>query len=163
MKRAVGSVLGEGHSVRAKSLGVAVVAALVIAAALVAAYGLLPSQGAKQPSVTQTSTTVTASSSTNYPSRADLAIVGSTGNGDDAYFAPSNLTVAVNATITWTNQDRLVVHNVVSTGNTSFSSGDINPGTSWSFTFTKPGTYSYFCSYHPWMIGSVTVVRATTG
>ena len=106
---------------------------------------------------------VASSSSTNYPSRANVAMVGSAGNGDDAYFAPSNITVAVNATITWTNQDRGVVHNVVSTGSASFGSGDINPGTSWSFTFTRPGTYSYFCSYHPWMIGTITVVGQTAG
>jgi plastocyanin len=162
MKRAVGPALGQGHIMRARALVVVIVAALVIAAALVTAYAFLPSQTQKQTSVTQTTTTVASSSSTNYPSRADLAIVGSTGNGDDAYFAPSNFTVAVNATITWTNQDRLVVHNVVSTGSTSFSSGDINPGASWSFTFTRPGTYSYFCSYHPWMIGSVTVVGQAT-
>lgn len=140
-------------------------ALLIIAAGLVIGYGLLPSRTASESNVSQSQTSLihTSSSSTNYPSRAYLAIVGSAGNGDDAYFAPSSITVAVNATVIWTNQDRGVVHNVVSTSETSFNSGDINPGATWSFTFTNPGTYTYFCSYHPWMTGSVTVASGTTG
>lgn len=147
-----------------KILVVPVVAALLlIAAGLVIGYGLPPARTAPGSNASQTSATLGSSSSTNYPSRASLAMMGSAGNGDDAYFAPSRITVAVNATVTWTNQDRGVVHNVVSTGDTSFSSGDVNPGSTWSLTFTKPGTYSYFCSYHPWMTGVVTVVSQTTG
>jgi hypothetical protein len=38
-----------------------------------------------------------------------------------------------------------------------FDSGSFKPGQSWTHAFTKPGTYSYFCTIHPWMNGVVTV------
>jgi len=140
-----------------------VVVLLMVTAGLWFGTGHLTSLTASGSTATQTAIAQASSSSSVYPSRANLAIVGSGGNGDDAYFVASNYSVAVGATVTWTNQDRGVIHNVVSTGDTTLSSGDINPGTSWSFTFTKPGTYYYVCSYHPWMTGSVVVVSPTTG
>ena len=149
---------------RTRLLLVPVVAALVlVAAGLFVLNGVVPAQTAPVSNLGQSRTTLGSTTSANYPSRAFLTIVGSAGNGDDAYFAPANLTVAVNATVIWTNEDRSVVHNVVSTGSTSFSSGDISPGTTWSLTLTKPGTYTYFCSYHPWMTGSVVVVGKAAG
>jgi plastocyanin len=43
--------------------------------------------------------------------------------------------------------------------NNSLSSGPIAPGEKFMFTFTSPGTYPYYCIYHPWMKGTVTVVK----
>ncbi|MDG6991208.1 MAG: copper oxidase, partial [Nitrososphaerota archaeon] len=47
-------------------------------------------------------------------------------------------------------------HTVTSVNGT-FSSGNIAPGQIWTYTFTKPGTYEYFCTYHLWMGGEVIV------
>jgi plastocyanin len=39
----------------------------------------------------------------------------------------------------------------------AFDSGTVNGGETGSVTFSKPGTYAYFCEFHPYMKGSVTV------
>ena len=68
-------------------------------------------------------------------------------------FAPSSLTVAVNATVTWTNNDN-VAHNVTSDSGW-FASSSINPGGTYSHQFTAAGTYNYHCTIHPGMNGTV--------
>ena len=73
-------------------------------------------------------------------------------------FTPNTITVVigVNNTVTWVNND-ISPHTVTSdTG--VFNSNNLNSGQSWSYTFTTPGTYSYHCSYHPWMKGTVVVL-----
>jgi manganese oxidase len=72
-------------------------------------------------------------------------------------FLPSTVIVVMgkNNTITWTNED-YAIHTV--TSNTAlFDSGNVSPQTSFTFTFSSPGTYHYHCSYHPWMTGTVIV------
>ena len=68
-------------------------------------------------------------------------------------FSPSELTVAKGATVTWTNKDSMA-HTVTSS---SFDSGPVQNGGSFSFTFTQAGTYDYHCSIHPSMTGKITV------
>ena len=68
-------------------------------------------------------------------------------------FAPADVTVKVGQTVTWTNNDQMA-HTV--TGST-FDSGQIAPGATFSFTFAKAGTYDYKCSIHPSMTAKVTV------
>jgi plastocyanin len=60
--------------------------------------------------------------------------------------------------VTWTNQDP-APHAIVSdTGSpASFSSGSLATGASYTYTFTRAGTYTYICSIHPSMKGSITV------
>jgi plastocyanin len=70
-------------------------------------------------------------------------------------FQPDVLKVEVGAKVTWTNDDT-VAHTVTADTN-SFASGNLQPGGSFSFTFTRPGTYAYHCSIHPSMHGSVVV------
>jgi plastocyanin len=70
-------------------------------------------------------------------------------------FQPEVLKVKVGAKVTWTNDDT-VAHTVTADTN-SFASGNLQPGGSFSFTFTRPGTYAYHCSIHPSMHGSVVV------
>ncbi|HLW98719.1 MAG TPA: cupredoxin family copper-binding protein [Candidatus Acidoferrales bacterium] len=74
---------------------------------------------------------------------------------DNFSFAPPTLTIAVGTTVTWTNQDD-IPHNVVSTDK-SFKSKVMDTDEKFSFTFTKAGTYDYFCSIHPKMTGKVVV------
>jgi len=65
----------------------------------------------------------------------------------DYAFNPRNITVNVGDTVTWQNSTSFDVH--TSTSNSGlWSSGDIARGRSFAFTFTTPGTYSYFCVYH---------------
>jgi plastocyanin len=61
-------------------------------------------------------------------------------------------------TVTWTNNDG-VTHTVTSNGGVSSftSSGYINPGMTYSVTFPSAGTYSYHCSIHTTMTGTITV------
>jgi amicyanin len=73
-------------------------------------------------------------------------------------FDPPALSVKAGTTVTWTNQDS-VPHTIASdTGSpVSFSSESLAPGSSYSFTFTQAGTYTYHCSIHPSMKGTVIV------
>jgi plastocyanin len=74
---------------------------------------------------------------------------------DNFSFGPANLTVAVGTTITWTNNDD-VPHTVVSEDKL-FKSKALDTEDKFSYTFTKPGTYNYFCSVHPKMTAKVVV------
>ena len=74
-------------------------------------------------------------------------------------FGPQELKVKSGTTVTWTNEDD-IPHTVVSPNN--FRSKALDSDDKFSFTFTTPGTYKYFCSLHPHMTGTI-VVEAATG
>ena len=74
---------------------------------------------------------------------------------DSFRFSPQNITVKAGATVTWTNKDD-VPHTIVSTTK-KFRSGVLDTDGKFSFTFSDPGTYEYFCSVHPQMMGKVIV------
>jgi plastocyanin len=74
---------------------------------------------------------------------------------DNFVFGPQTLTVPVGATVTWTNKDD-IPHTTVSTDGV-FKSKVMDTDEKFSYTFTKAGTYSYFCSVHPKMTGKVVV------
>ena len=74
---------------------------------------------------------------------------------DNFSFSPNTVTVPVGGTVRWTNHDD-VPHNVVN-DDKSFKSKTMDTDESFSYTFTKPGTYTYFCSIHPKMTGKVVV------
>lgn len=71
-------------------------------------------------------------------------------------FDPETLTVPAGTTVTWTNKDE-IPHTVASSDKTFQGSGGLDTGDSYSYTFTKPGTYSYYCTLHPFMKGKVVV------
>ena len=74
---------------------------------------------------------------------------------DNFSFGPMTITVAVGTTVTWTNRDD-IPHTVVSTDGV-FKSKVMDTDEKFSFTFTKAGTFAYFCSIHPKMTGTVVV------
>jgi amicyanin len=74
---------------------------------------------------------------------------------DNFKFGPEDLTVPAGTTVTWTNRDD-IPHTVVSTTG-AFKSKVLDTDEKFSFTFTKAGTYDYFCSVHPKMTGKVIV------
>jgi plastocyanin len=74
---------------------------------------------------------------------------------DNFVFGPQTITVPVGATVTWINKDD-IPHTTVSTDGV-FKSKVMDTDEKFSYTFTKAGTYSYFCSVHPKMTGKVVV------
>ena len=74
---------------------------------------------------------------------------------DNFSFTPATITVPAGTDVTWTNRDD-IPHNVVSDDH-SIKSKTLDTDEKFTFTFTKPGTYSYFCSLHPKMKGTVVV------
>jgi plastocyanin len=76
---------------------------------------------------------------------------------DNFSFGPGALTVPVGTAVTWTNRDD-IPHTVVSTGDSkTFKSKVLDTDEKFSYTFSKAGTYPYFCSIHPKMTGKVIV------
>ena len=62
-------------------------------------------------------------------------------------FQPGTLTVAPGTTVTWVNHDD--EPHTVNENNKTFKSGTLDTDGKFSYKFTSPGTYSYFCSLHP--------------
>ncbi|MEM2160863.1 MAG: plastocyanin/azurin family copper-binding protein [Candidatus Nitrosotenuis sp.] len=87
----------------------------------------------------------------------------------EEWYVPTKLTVSVNDTVTWVNQD--TDKHTVTSGQSSgraggvtgvqgisfgiFDSGLFGQDESWSYKFKRPGTFPYFCTIHPWMYGIV--------
>jgi plastocyanin len=80
---------------------------------------------------------------------------------DNFSFTPATLTVKAGTTVTWTNRDD-IPHGIAATNNAFKKSQALDTDDSYSFTFTTPGTYQYFCYLHPHMVGSI-LVESTTG
>jgi plastocyanin len=78
----------------------------------------------------------------------------------DFHFTPPTTTVHVGDAITWTN-DGPSAHTATAKDG-SFNTGTLSKGQSASHTFTKPGTYAYVCTIHPFMHGTITVLAAAT-
>jgi plastocyanin len=86
------------------------------------------------------------------------AMTGETAvNIDNFTFGPAEVTVGVGERITWTNRDD-IPHTVTDAATPrAFKSGPLDTGDTFSFVFTAPGTYLYFCSLHPHMQARVVV------
>ena len=74
---------------------------------------------------------------------------------DNFSFGPGTLTAPVGTTVTWTNRDD-IPHTVVSTEGV-FKSKVLDSDEKFTFTFTKAGTFPYYCSIHPKMTGKIVV------
>ena len=75
---------------------------------------------------------------------------------DNFSFGPATITIPAGATVTWTNNDD-VPHVVTSDDNKMFKSKALDTDDRFSFTFTKPGTYNYYCAIHPKMTAKIVV------
>jgi plastocyanin len=93
-------------------------------------------------------TTFAATPEGNAPSEVAIKI-------DNLSFSPVIITVPVGTTIRWTNRDD-IPHTVVSEDK-AFKSKVLDTDEGFTYTFTKSGTYSYFCSIHPKMVGKIVV------
>ncbi|MFZ0815760.1 MAG: cupredoxin family copper-binding protein [Candidatus Sulfotelmatobacter sp.] len=96
------------------------------------------------------SITATAAPENNQPAAAASAV-----KIDNFSFGPQTITVPVGATVTWTNRDD-IPHTAVSTDGV-FKSKVMDTDEKFSYTFTKAGTYAYYCTIHPKMTGQVVV------
>ncbi len=66
--------------------------------------------------------------------------------------------LGVNSTVTWVS--RSIAYDTVTSRDGAFASGAIPPGGTYSYAFTSPGVYDYYCQYHPWMTGTVVVLAS---
>jgi plastocyanin len=74
---------------------------------------------------------------------------------DNFSFGPAAITVKAETTVTWINRDD-IPHTVVA-DDKLFKSKVLDTDEKFSYTFSKPGEYPYFCSIHPKMTGKVVV------
>jgi len=70
-------------------------------------------------------------------------------------YVPDTLTIPAGTKVTWVNKDQ-VPHTIVASDKT-FRSAALDTDENYSNTFTKPGTYQYFCTLHPEMVGTIVV------
>jgi plastocyanin len=74
---------------------------------------------------------------------------------DNFSFSPNTIAVPVGTTVRWTNADD-IPHTIVSDDKV-FKSKALDTDDQFTYTFTKAGTYSYFCGLHPKMTGKIVV------
>jgi plastocyanin len=72
-------------------------------------------------------------------------------------FKPADITVKAGTKLTFTNHDA-TAHTATSK-TPGFDTGTIKPGASATVMVSKPGTYSYYCQFHAFMVAKVTVVQ----
>lgn len=132
---------------RAATLGLRAGIATATAAAVVTACGgsngssISGSTPAPAPATTQGGGATPAA-------KADIVI-------KDFAFSPAQFTATVGRPVTVVNDDP--VPHTWTADDGAFNSGTLDQGKTFSFTFRKAGTYSYLCSIHPQMKGTVTV------
>ncbi len=71
-------------------------------------------------------------------------------------FSPADVTISKGMTVVWTNNDA-VGHTITADSGSGLSSQLLNPGDTYAYTFNDTGTFSYHCSIHKTMQGTVTV------
>ena len=79
----------------------------------------------------------------------------------DNGFTPSNKTISAGSTLVWSNTGALP--HTITDRNGSFDSGFVMAGQTYRRTFSTPGSYSYFCTIHPGMTGTINVSGTATG
>ena len=73
-------------------------------------------------------------------------------------YSPAAHTVAAGTAVTFTNRDP-TAHTATTTSAPGFDTGTLKQGQSRTITLSRPGTYRYYCQFHPFMHGSITVTR----
>ncbi|MEM0120588.1 MAG: cupredoxin domain-containing protein [Thermoprotei archaeon] len=137
------------------------VSLIVVGVVLVVGVGIILATGgtlSPSPPSSQSSTSTLPANSVEVTMQGD-------GNGQNYHPALIVVVIGVNNTVVWVNNDN-VAHTVtarsVPSGATMFNSGNLNPGQTFEYTFTVPGNYTYYCQYHPWMVGKVVVLAGAS-
>jgi plastocyanin len=120
------------------------------------------SSAAAIPTSTATATATAAPTSTSVPTattnpnQATVNIIG--GYGGQFSFSPATTTIKVGMTVVWTNASSTPHTSTSDAGSAvTWDSGLINTGSTFSFTFTRAGTFAYHCNVHAYMHGSIVV------
>ena len=109
------------------------------------------------PTSTEESTTTTAAPDSSTTTLPEVVNTGGEVEVVDFSYSPGSIAIAAGQSVTWTN-DGDNRHTVTSEGDTFASSTPIQPGQSYVQAFPTPGTYAYYCTFHPdEMLGSITV------
>lgn len=87
--------------------------------------------------------------------KADTAVAGDKISIKDFLYAPMVLKAKVGQDITVTNEDR--APHTITADDKSFDSGDLQMGKSFTFKVAKAGTYTYICTIHQYMKGTLEV------
>jgi plastocyanin len=114
-----------------------------------------PNPAAPPPAPAEPAAPAAASAITVSAKTASVSILDGSSQSDYV-FSPSSITVATGDTVSWTNNGA-EPHDVTGSG---LDSGTLQSGQGYSHTFTSAGDFSYICSIHPFMKGSVTVQAA---
>lgn len=131
--------------------------ALIIPALALAATGVAACGGSSSSSSTTASPATGASTAVS--STAATPAAAATLTIESFAFHPASLTVAPGATVTVHNADKST-HTVTASGASkgAFDTGDISPGATATFSApTKPGSYTYICNIHQFMMGTLIV------
>lgn len=88
-------------------------------------------------------------------SNTHVTVIATKSGHPDALYVPDPIRVHVGQTITWSNSD--TDPHDVSADDGAFYSGPIGTGGRWQWKATKPGTYTYTCTLHPDMHGTIIV------
>lgn len=137
---------------------------IVVVIALVGGGVYLASNNSNKPAANNNSTDNNQTKETEHNANqsndsSSNAVATNTVAIDNMAFAPASITVKKGTTVTWTNNDS-VAHDVTQTdGKSELDSGVMTTGQSYSYTFDSTGTFEYFCSLHPNMVGTVTVTE----
>ncbi len=132
------------------------------AAVVLCACGALAGCGSSTSTSTSTSTSsssiaIAARSTTAAPTSAPIASAATPVAISNFVFAPVAVTVKVGAQVNWTNRDSTAHTATANDG--SFDTGALNQGQSKVVRFSKPGTYTYHCVFHAFMVGHLIVVK----
>jgi amicyanin len=96
--------------------------------------------------------------SSSLPIMEEGKAVSIVGNSAGNSYNPNLIEIKVGDTVTWINSDsspHTVTSSSSSSNDSNFDSGVLRTGEAFSFTFEKEGQYSYFCTLHPSMVGTV--------
>src|SRR5260221_6464960 len=121
---------------------------------LLAACGSAPSPTGTGTTPTTAPTAPPTANPTPTPTPTTASSSGNSVSIKNFSFTPNSLTVKVGTKVTWTNHDS-VTHTV--TANQGAFNSPVLPGSSFSLTFTKAGTYAYHCMIHPYMMATIVV------
>jgi len=75
----------------------------------------------------------------------------------DFKYAPPAVTVKAGAKVTWVNKDSAPHTATTKTGPAEFDTGTLKQSDTKTVTLSKAGRYAYYCAFHPFMKGTVTV------